>query len=124
MLLDSNIIIYATQPEHDEIRKFIAENTPAVSSISYVEVLGYHRLTDQDHQYFERFFQLALILSISDSVLKQAVLLRQQRKMTLGDAIIAGTALDYGLALITKNTIDFQWIQGLKLINPFDDIKM
>lgn len=87
MLLDSNIIIYATQPEHDRIRKFIAENTPAVSSISYVEVLGYHRLTDQDRHYFERFFQLAQVLSISDSVLKQAVLLRQQRKMTLGDSI-------------------------------------
>ncbi|MGR3303002.1 MAG: type II toxin-antitoxin system VapC family toxin, partial [Candidatus Scalindua sp.] len=111
-----------TQPEHDRIRKFIAENTPAVSSISYVEVLGYHRLTDQDRHYFERFFQLAQVLSISDSVLKQAVLLRQQKKMTLGDSIIAGTALDYGLELITKNTIDFQWIQGLKLINPFDDI--
>lgn len=122
MLLDSNIIIYATQPEHDKIRKFIAENTPAVSSISYVEVLGYHHLTDQDRHYFEQFFQLAPVLSISDSVLKQAVLLRQQRKMTLGDAIIAGTALDYGLALITKNTIDFQWIQHLELINPFDDI--
>jgi len=53
---------------------------------------------------------LAPVLSISDSVLKQAVLLRQQRKMTLGDAIIARTALDFELALITKNTIDFQWI--------------
>ncbi|MGR3176090.1 MAG: twitching motility protein PilT [Candidatus Scalindua sp.] len=42
--------------------------------------------------------------------------------MTLGDSIIAGTALDYGLELITKNTIDFQWIQHLELINPFDDI--
>ena len=122
MLLDSNIIIYATQPEHNKPREFIAKNAPAVSSVSYLEVLGYHRLTDQDRQYFKRFFQLAPVLSISDSVLEQAVLLRQQRKMTLGDAIIAGTALDYKLALITRNTIDFQWIQDLELINPLDDI--
>jgi hypothetical protein len=36
MLIDSNIIIYATKPEHDAIRRFIAEYAPAVSAISYV----------------------------------------------------------------------------------------
>ena len=48
MLIDSNIIIYAAKPEHDALRRFIAEHTPAVSAVSYVEVLGYHRLTEQE----------------------------------------------------------------------------
>jgi hypothetical protein len=43
MLLDSNIIIYASQPEYPLLRQFIAEQSPAVSALSYVEVLGYHR---------------------------------------------------------------------------------
>ena len=48
MLLDSNIIIYAAQPKYSELRRFIAEHTPAVSAVSYVEVLGYHHLTEPD----------------------------------------------------------------------------
>jgi toxin FitB len=48
MLLDSNIVIYAALPEYGALRDFIAKHAPAVSVISRVEVLGYHRLTQQD----------------------------------------------------------------------------
>jgi hypothetical protein len=76
MLIDSNIIIYASRPEYAELRRFIAEHAPAVSAISYVEVLGYHKLT-------EAFFAAAPILPLSSAVLDQAVHLRQQRKSPL-----------------------------------------
>ena len=56
MLLDSNVIIYAAKPEHEGLRRLIAENAPAVSAVSYVEVLGYHRLTAQEMRYFKEFF--------------------------------------------------------------------
>ncbi len=118
MLLDSNIILYSAQPEHAQLRDLIAEYVPAVSALSYLEVLGYHLLTDQQRQYFEEFFQVAQVLPISQDVLDQSVILRQQRRMTLGDAIIAGTALVHGLTLITRNTDDFRWIAPLELLNP------
>jgi hypothetical protein len=120
VLLDSNIIIYSAQPEHAQLRNLIAENAPAVSALSYLEVLGYHLLTEQPRQYFEEFFQVAQVLPISQDVLNKAVILRQQRRMTLGDAIIAGTALVHGLTLITRNTDDFRWIAELELLNPFE----
>ena len=41
MLLDSNIIIYAAQPEYIALRRFIEIQAPAISVISYIEVLGY-----------------------------------------------------------------------------------
>lgn len=62
MLIDSNIIIYAALPEHQALRQFVADRAPAVSAISYVEVLGYHQLTQQQRQFFEAFFDAALIL--------------------------------------------------------------
>jgi len=40
--------------------------------------------------------------------------------MSLGDALVAGTALTHGLTLVTRNVEYFQWIQGLSLLNPFD----
>jgi hypothetical protein len=119
MLLDSNIIIYGARPEYPELRRFIARYYPAVSVVSYVEVLGYHRLTDQERSHFEAFFSAAPMLGISPAMLDQAVKLRQFRKMTLGDALVAGTALAHDLTLVTRNTSDFDWISDLSLLDPF-----
>jgi predicted nucleic acid-binding protein len=118
MLIDSNIIMYSAQPPYAELRRFIAIHAPAVSAISYVEVLGYHRLIEEHRQRFVQFFRTARVLPLSQAVLDQAVALRRRRKMSLGDVIIAGTALAYDLTLVTRNTEDFQWIDELSLINP------
>lgn len=118
MLLDSNIIIYAVRPTFVGLRELIAEHAPAVSVVSYVEVLGYHRLTDEDKQDFVDFFNTAEILPISQDVLEKATHLRQQRKMSLGDSIIAATAVVHNLILVTANTKDFEWIPNLELLNP------
>ena len=56
MLLDSNIIIYAAQPQHEALRQFIAVHAPSVSLIGHVEVLGYHKLCNSDRQFFEELF--------------------------------------------------------------------
>lgn len=121
MLLDSNIIIYAAQPEHAALRQFIKEHAPAVSVISYIEVLGYHRLSDDDRKFLEQFFQAAQMLPLSDGIVQWAVKLRQRRKMTLGDAIVAGTALAHEHTLVTHNTEDFRWIDEIKLLDPLAD---
>jgi hypothetical protein len=118
MLLDSNIIVYSTLPEHSTLRAFIAANNPVVSAVSYVEVMGYHRLTAVDRAAFERFFNAAIILPIDQPVLDKAIALRQQRRMSLGDSLIAGTALVHSRVLVTSNIEDFRWIDGLKLHDP------
>src|SRR5271169_6051222 len=118
MILDSNIIIYAAQAEHETLRQFIAEHTPAVSLISYIEALGYHRLNEEERQFLERFFQATEVLPLSDAVVRWAIKLRQRRRMTLGDAVVAGTAVEHGRILVTHNTDDFRWISEIKLLDP------
>jgi predicted nucleic acid-binding protein len=120
MLIDSNIIIYASQVEYPQIRQWIGEHDIAVSAISYVEVLGYHRLTEESGQFLAEFFRIVEVLPISQAVLDRAVTLRQSRRMTLGDAIIAATALVYYRTLVTRNIEDFQWITELSIVNPFE----
>lgn len=118
MLLDSNIIIYASQPGYSQVRQFIAANAPVVSAVSYVEVLGFHALTDADKQSLRRFFAATRVLPIDQAVVDGAVALRQQRKMSLGDSLIAATALAHGLVLVTRNVSDFRWVVGLDLHDP------
>ena len=118
VLIDSNVIIYAAIPRNHELRRFIAARAPAVSVVSFVEVLGYRRLTKQDRRYFEDFFIAAPVLQISIEILDRATRLRQQRNIGLGDALIGATALCHKLRLLTANTDDFKWIPSLQLVNP------
>ena len=96
----------------------MAEKSPAVSVISYIEVLGYHQLKEEERGFFEQFFQAAQILPLSDEIAERAVQLRRDKRMSLGDAIIAGTALVHALTLVTHNTDDFEWIRELQLFDP------
>jgi len=119
MLLDSNIIIYAAEPNYRAVREFISKHNSVVSIISKVEVLGYHKLSSENTQRLEKIFQLLPIIAISDVVIDMAISLRQKRKMSLGDALIAGTALSHDLPIVTANVKDYIWIDDLKVINPF-----
>jgi toxin FitB len=122
MLADSNIVIYSAQSQHAKIKDFILEHHPiSVSAISYLEVLGYHLLDAEAQHYFEVFFQNVSMLPVSGEVIKKATVLRQQKKMSLGDAIIAATALLYDLTLVTHNVKDFDWINELSVLDPFDE---
>jgi predicted nucleic acid-binding protein len=120
MLIDSNIIIYASQPEHARLRKLIADQAPSISAVSYVEVLGYYALTAAEESLLRAFFSVSTMLPIDQDILDQAVSLRQRRRMTLGDALVAATALVHRLPLVTHNTGDFSWIDGLTVIDPLD----
>ena len=42
--------------------------------------------------------------------------------MALGDAIVAATALQQKQPLVTRNVQDFNWVKGLEVINPLDDV--
>lgn len=119
MLIDSNIDIYASQQQHNALWSFI-ESIPSRSAsiVTYVEALGYHRLSESERIFLEVFFRDTEILPLTDAIAQQAVSLRRQRRMGLGDAIIAATAMVHRLALVTHNTEDFRWINGLELLDP------
>lgn len=120
MILDSNLIIYAAGPEYPGLRRFIQERAPSasISIISYIEVLGFPRLTQDEKRFLREFFQAVNVLPLSEDIAVTAAHIRQQKKVSLGDAVIAATALRYGSPLFTRNVQDFSWIRGLRVIDP------
>jgi len=119
-LLDSNILIYACQPEHAFLDTWMRPATALVSAISIAEVLGYPGLTAEDEAIFEEWFAELAVHGVTEPILRGAATLRRQRRMKLGDSIIAATALAIGAELVTRNVDDFQHIAEMKIINPFE----
>jgi toxin FitB len=69
----------------------------------------------------ELFFSTTVQLPIDTEVVIQAVMLKQQRKMSVGDSLIAATALVHNLVLVTRNVKDFDWIENLRVFNPIKE---
>ena len=61
----------------------------------------------------------ATVVPVSDEIADRAIALRKSRRMKLGDAIIAATALVHDLIVVTRNTRDFEGI-GVTTINPWE----
>jgi toxin FitB len=118
ILLDSNILIYSAQAPYSHLRSLINDPNNQVSSFTMLEVLGFPALKAVDKAYFQSAFSILDVKEISLNTINQAILLRQIRKMSPGDAIIAATALELGSKLYTRNVSDFNWIKGLEVVNP------
>ena len=54
-------------------------------------------------------------------VVQRTISLCKQRKIKLPDAIVAATALSENMVLVTRNTWDFKNIDGLVLLNPWEE---
>lgn len=118
ILLDTNIFIYLA---NGTIKiNSLKNNDIAFTSITKIEALGYSQITVAEQNYLEALFNECEQIDLDESVMKLAITLRQRSKMTLGDAIIAATALVYDYELWTVNVTDFIHIDGLQIYNPLD----
>ena len=95
------------------LQAWLQDQLPAISVVTRIEALGFHRLRADEE------IALRLLLSSFDEypitlrTAAGAIELRRQRKMSLGDALIAATCLEHGLKLATRNASDFDWIPSL-----------
>jgi toxin FitB len=115
ILLDSNIVIYAAEPEYKKLRDWLRNSSIIISELTKLEVLGYHRLSDDEFEWFTGFFNNILTIPISTDIIDAAIPLRRSYKMSLGDSVIAATALHNNLELCTNNQKDFQPVEDIQL---------
>lgn len=95
----------------------------AIGLITYGEILEgiyYGKDPKRQEQAFRSFLRVAPILPLAESCLERFANIRgglRSRGQLIGDAdiLIAATALDYDLTLVTQNHNHFQRIPNLKL---------
>lgn len=113
IMLDSNILIYAANPgpRKEAIFDFFLEAKPKylfASEITRLEVFGYHDLGEEERKNLEFLSNQLGFFPITKLIIEQAISIRQQKKMSLADSVIAVTCIINNLTLFTYNQQDFQ----------------
>jgi predicted nucleic acid-binding protein len=119
MLLDTNIVIYACQPAGEWLAPWTENPAAAIASVSRVEALGFPGISGEEDAVLRQLIGASVCYNLDDEVIERAIGLRRIKRMGTADAIIAATALEFGLPLVTRNVDDFKHIAGLEIINPF-----
>lgn len=122
-LLDSNTIIdylEGKMPHHalDKMDNIVNQKA-RISIITQMEILGWFGATENQLNLLNEFVNDAILFNLTADIITRTIIIRQQHKIKLPDAIIAATALVYEYTLLSRNTNDFKRIDELKIIDPW-----
>jgi len=91
-----------------------------ISIINKIELLGFAGITENEELKFQELINAADVLDLDEDIVNSTIEIRKQYKTKLPDAIIAATDLVNKLTIITRNTKDFDKIEGLEVLNPYN----
>ena len=122
-VFDSNILIYHLNDQlpsgaQATVDEWIRTGS-VISTITRIEVLGFSQ-PESAIRNAERLLALLAEETLHEAIVQQTILVRRQRRIRLPDAVIAGTALHLSLPVVTRNENDFEGIDGLSVLNPFN----
>jgi predicted nucleic acid-binding protein len=123
-LIDSNVLIDymggLISAKGSDFVENLFNSQFLISVVTKIEVLGYNDLPHKISA-MRNFVSLSEILPLNEIVTEKTIELKRSfRKMKLGDAIIAATAIVDNLTLITRNVNDFKFITSLTVLNPYE----
>jgi len=120
-LMDSNVVIdFFNGKLPVKAKEMIIDLSPEISVITQIEILSNKSIGLDEYNNLVRFVDMATIHQIDNRVVQQTIELRQNYKMKTPDAIIAATAMVLGVPLLSRNKSDFEKIESISLINPWE----
>ena len=123
MLLDTNIVIHGCRPGGEWLAPWTESPQAAIASVTKIEALGFASITPDEEVAIVELFATCIVHGLDDAVIGRAVQVRRGSKISAMDAIIAATALEHNLTLVTQNVDDFKGVRGLRLVNPFEEVR-
>lgn len=110
---DTNFLI--ALHEGNSIAKPFLDQVAAVSVISEIELLGWHKISELEKRRLRQLLDDCVLIDLNTEVRAIAIQLRQKQKIKLPDAIVAATSLYLQLPLVTADQ-GFKGIKGIELI--------
>ena len=83
-----------------------------------METLGYRFGDNNEKLKIETILSCFDIVQLDEQIIRSVIKIRQNNKIKLPDAIIAATALEQNMVLITNNAKDFEDIVT-SIVNPY-----
>lgn len=111
VLLDTNIIILHLSGR--EVLSF-GYSEAVISAVSVCELLQYPGTAPEEEQAIRTIIRACEIVPITESIAEHAGIIGRTHKIGIVDLLIAATALDVGIPLITRNFRHFKGIRGLE----------
>lgn len=121
LLLDSNIVIYLAKKQLLPEAFLRADDVLFISDITFMETLGYAFADATEMQETQNLVSILIRTPIGEAIVQKVIVLRQNQRIKLPDAIIAATALVNDCILVTRNISDFSGLPGLGVLNPFEN---
>jgi predicted nucleic acid-binding protein len=123
MLVDTDVLIWHLRGYAQATRRLDQLGALTLSAVSYLEVLqGIRNKAELAavKKMLER--RAATLLSVSEAITQRAIVLMESLTLShglqMGDALIAATALNHGLPVLTANVKHFSAVEGLT-VEPF-----
>ncbi len=111
LLLDTDIFIDHLRGAH-ELK--VGKNRIHYSVITRAELVAGTSATDMVSLLLSPFFEIPVDRRVAETSGR----LRREFSVRLPDCLIAATAIEHQLALVTRNRKDFEKIRGLRLRTP------
>lgn len=119
-LLDSNILILHTAGQQ---RLLFERKIGAVSTLTVFELLRLPGMSEKEEHTIRELISLCQTISVNNSIAERAALLsRNHPKKHPIDLLLAATALELGVPIITKNIRDFKKIPQLEILETIPHI--
>lgn len=118
MLVDTDVIIWHLRGYGEATSELDRLNPLTLSAVSYLEILqGLRNKVELSAVKKMLEWRNALMLPLTDRITHRAILLMESMALShglqLGDALIAASALEHGLPLLTGNLKHFAAVPGL-----------
>ena len=88
-----------------------------ISVITRMELLSWPGASEEQTLILNEFINASEVFALEEPVIVKAIEIRKTHNSKLPDAIIAATALVNKLTIISRNTKDFDKIEGLEVLN-------
>ena len=110
--------------QQSEVVLSLLDEPVYISVISRIEILAWKGHSEESWEITNALISNLIEISLDEAIVQSTINIRRHGLVKLPDAIIAASAISLSLPLVTRNIGDFGRIEGLHLINPFEQAKM
>lgn len=113
-LLDTNTVLYILGGD-EALAQLLHNEQLHISIITEMELLSYKNITVRERQQIKNFLADFVIVNINEAIKEQAIEIKKRSHLKLPDSIIAATAIELDIPLVTSDR-QFKTLTDLNLL--------